>query len=108
MKVSITEIRDIVAEVIRTTLHEAKKKGQKVTPPRSEEALEAQIDRHTRATGYAHGDDFSMPLGVNSVPRRQGASGIGNWTNGPKPTAEQMMRHIIRMIVREEIRAVKG
>lgn len=107
MKISISEVRDIVAETVRRTVLEAKKKGQKVTPPRSEEDIEAQLERQTRATGYMRGDDFSQPLGDASVPKKQGASGIGNWTNGPKPTQEQMVRHIIRMIVREEIRAIK-
>lgn len=107
MKLSILEIRDIVAETVRKTIIEAKKKGQKVTAPQSEESVEARYGKHVRATGYMHGDDFSEPLGDASVPRKQGASGIGNWTNGPRVTPEQKMRHLIRMIVREEIGAIK-
>lgn len=121
MKLTITEVRNLVAEVVRETVSEAKKK--KELAPRSEESVRAQRERQTRATGYSHEDawDFSQPMGDANVVKKQGASGMGNWTKGadPRPpaygktgpkvgVAEQQLRHLIRMIVSEELNAAKG
>jgi len=81
MKVSITEFRDMVAEAVRRTLREAKKKD---IPQRSEESIAAERDRKIRALpGYAHGKvlDMSKPLGKRNLAKRQGASNMGNWTS---------------------------
>jgi hypothetical protein len=83
MKITMLEFRDMVAEAVRRTIGEAKKKT-KVTAPRSEESIAAQRDRQVRALpGYAHGEvlDMSKPLGKKNRAKRQGASGIGNWTS---------------------------
>ncbi len=83
MKISILEFRDMVAEAVRRTVSEAKKKT-KLTAPQSEESIIAQRDRHVRALpGYAHGNvlDMSKPLGKKNLAKRQGATGMGNWTS---------------------------
>ena len=65
MKVSITEFRDMIAEAVRRTLREAKRKPKDI-PPRSEESILAQRDRavrglhghtHSSVPGYSHGGD---------------------------------------------------
>lgn len=108
MKFTMKEVRELVAETIRQTLTEAKKKGKEI-PGRSEESIAAQRKNQTRATGYSHSDpyDFSAPLGGASVPRKQGASGLGNWTTGSKVTAETKLRRLVRMVVAEELRAIR-
>ena len=117
MKVSITELRDMVAEAVRRTLAEAPKKGSK-RPPKdipmvSDETELERRDRHVRGTGYSHANvlDFSKPLGPNNIVKRQGASGIGGWTAESivrKKIKEMQVRKLIRMIVGEEVKARRG
>lgn len=109
MKVSITEFRDMVAEAVRRTVREAKKKPRDVAP-RSEESIAAERDRHVRGMpGYAHGDvlDMSKPLGKDNLAKRQGAANMGNWTSESKRHVESI-RALVRMIVDEEIRVIRG
>ena len=83
MKISITEFRDMVAEAIRQTISEAKRKPKEVAP-RSEESILAQRDAQVRGLpGYAHGNvlDMSKPLGRKNRTKMQGASNIGGWTS---------------------------
>ncbi len=119
MKISITELRDMVAEAVRRTIAEAPKKGSKRAPKdvpaRSEESELQQRDRHVRGLkGYSHSDvnDFSKPLGPASLPKRQGASGMGGWTSESttvgeirRKIAEMQIRRLVRMIVGEEVRS---
>ena len=122
MKVKITELRDMVAEAVRRSLAEAPKKGSKrapkMVPPSSEEAEEQQRERNVRGMpGYAQSDanDFSKPLGVHSLPKRQGASNMGGWTSESttvgdirRRIGEMQIRRLVRMIVGEEVRARRG
>lgn len=108
MKVTLSEFRDMVAEAVRRMVTEAKKK--KITAPRSEESVEAQRERMLRGLpGYAHGEvlDMSKPLGSKSRTRRQGASGMGNWTSEGRMT-ERAVQALVRMVVDEEIRVRRG
>lgn len=116
MKISITELRDMVAEAVKRTLEEAPKKGKKLKeiPPVSDESEIEQRDRHVRGLkGYMHSDvnDFSKPLGAASVTKRQGASGMGGWTSESttvgqirRKIAEMQIRRLVKMIVGEEVR----
>jgi hypothetical protein len=83
MKISITELRDMVAQAVRRTVAEARKKTREVAP-RSEESIQAQRDAQIRGLpGYAHGNvlDMSKPLGKRSRTKKQGAAGMGGWTS---------------------------
>lgn len=83
MKITIVELRDMIAEAVRRTVREGKKKVREI-PQQSEESVLAQRDRHVRALpGYSHGNvlDMSKPLGKKNLLKRQGASGMGNWTS---------------------------
>lgn len=82
MKITITELRDMVAQAVRRTIREAKK--PKEIAPRSEESVLAQRDAMVRGLpGYTHGNvlDMSKPLGRRNKVKRQGAAGMGNWTS---------------------------
>lgn len=82
MKISILELREMVARAVRQTVREAK--APKLPAQRSEESVMSQRDRQVRGLpGYAHSTphDMSKPLGKRSRTRRQGASNIGNWTS---------------------------
>lgn len=106
MKVSISELRDMVAEAVRRTVSEAKKKPKEL-PPQSEESVIAQRDRHVRALpGYAHGEvlDMSKPLGRKNRAKRQGASNMGNWTSESRDRKVEAIRALVRLVVAEEIR----
>jgi hypothetical protein len=112
MKVSITELRDMVAEAVRRSLSEAPKKGSKRAPKdipmRSEEAELEQRDRAVRGMpGYSHSNvnDFSQPLGPLNLAKRQGASGMGGWTSEAitRRIKEMQIRKLVRMIVGEEV-----
>ncbi len=112
MKISITEFRDMVAEAVRRTVREAKKKPKEL-PQRSEESIEAQRERQTRATGYRHAAvlDMSRPLGKNNLAKKQGATGMGNWTSesvDPSDLRVEAIRQLVRLIVREEIRVKRA
>lgn len=116
MKVSITELRDMVAAAVRQTISEAKKKP-KLAASQSEESIVAQRERQlTALPGYAHGEvlDMSKPLGKANLAKRQGATGIGNWTSeglspdSPRDVRSEAIRALVRMIVAEEIRATRG
>ncbi len=83
MKITMTEFRDMVAEAVRRTVNEAKRKPREIAP-RSEESILAQRDRQVRALpGYAHAEvlDMSKPLGKRSRTKKQGAAGMGGWTS---------------------------
>lgn len=83
MKISMTEFRDMVAEAIRRTVTEAKRKPKEIAP-RSEESILAQRDAMVRGLpGYAHGNvlDMSTPLGKRNKVKKQGAANMGNWTS---------------------------
>lgn len=121
MKISITELRDMVAEAVRRTLAEAPKKGSKRAPkdvpPRSEESEVEARDRHVRGMpGYMHSDvnDYSKPLGPANRAKKQGASNIGGWTSEStigdirKRIGEMQIRRLLKMIVSEEVRARRG
>lgn len=117
MKISVTELRDMVAEAVRRTLKEAPKKGSKRAPKeirhRSVESEVEQRDRNVRATGYSHADafDFSKPLGDKNLAKRQGASGMGGWTSEAvvrQKIKEMQIRKLVRMIVGEEVQARRG
>ena len=118
MKISINELRDIVAETVSRVLAEAPKKGSKRPPkdipPRTEESELEQRDRHVRGLqGYAHSDvaDFSKPLGPLNKTKRQGASGMGGWTAEAivrRKIKEMQIRKLVRMIVGEEVKASRG
>lgn len=111
MKISILELRDMVAGAIS----EAKrgKRAPKEVPQRTPESEAEQRDRQVRGTGYSHADvlDFSRPLGPANIVKRQGASGMGNWTSESAQTKilrkihEMQIRKLVRMIVAEEIGA---
>lgn len=112
MKISITELRDIVAAAVRQTLSEAPKKGSKKAPKdipmRSEEAELEVRDRAVRGMpGYAHSNvnDFSAPLGPLNRYKRQGAAGMGGWTSEAitRRIKEMQIRKLVRMIVGEEV-----
>lgn len=122
MKIKITELRDIVAETVSRVLAEAPKKGSKRPPKdipqKSEDAVLAQRDRHVRGMpGYKHSDenDFSRPLGAANIVKKQGASSMGGWTSESttigdirKRIGEMQIRRLVRIIVREEVRANRG
>lgn len=83
MKINISELRDMVAEAVRRTVAEAKKKPKEL-PQRSEESIAAERERQLKALpGYAHGNvlDMSKPLGKKNRYKAQGASNMGNWTS---------------------------
>lgn len=83
MKLTIIELRDMVAQAVRQTIREAKR-APKTPAARSEESIRAERDRHVRGLpGYAHSEplDMSKPLGKRNRVRRQGAANIGNWTS---------------------------
>ncbi len=114
MKVSILELREMVAQAIRLTLTEAKSKKKKVVPPlppmRSKSSIDSQKERQIRALpGRTHGGvlDMSQPLGKKSLTKRQGASGIGGWTTESRDHAMESIRALVRLIVAEEIRLLK-
>jgi len=82
MKLSIVELRDMVAQAVRQTVREAKK--ARLPAERSEESVVAQRDRQVRALpGYAHSKplDMSKPLGRRNRVKRQGAANFGAWTS---------------------------
>ncbi|HEU5118679.1 MAG TPA: hypothetical protein VFT74_18945 [Isosphaeraceae bacterium] len=109
MKISISEFRDMIAEAVRRTVSEAKKKP-KLTAPQSEESILAQRDRQVRGLpGYAHGEvlDMSKPLGKRNRAKKQGAANMGNWTSESR-MSEDAVRALVRMIVAEEIRVGRG
>lgn len=117
MKVSVSELRDMVAEAVRRTLEEAPKKGSKRAPkeipPQSEETELETRDRAVRGTGYSHSDpmDFSKPLGPLNTYKRQGASNMGGWTAEAivrRKIKEMQIRKLVRMIVGEEVQARRG
>jgi hypothetical protein len=117
MKISVTELRDMVAEAVRRTLDEAPKKGSKRPPKdipqRSEESELETRDRAVRGTGYSHSDvnDFSRPLGAANIVKRQGASNMGGWTAEAivrRKIKEMQIRKLVRMIVGEEVKARRG
>ncbi len=118
MKISISELREIVAETVSRVLSEAPKKGSKrppkEIPPQTEDAELEQRDRHVRGLkGYAHSDvnDYSKPLGPLNVTKRQGASGMGGWTAEAivrRKIKEMQIRKLVRMIVGEEVKATRG
>lgn len=117
MKVSITELRDMVAEAVRRTLDEAPAKGSKRAPKDipmvSDETDLEQRDRHVRGTGYSHSNvnDFSKPLGKDNLLKRQGAANMGGWTSEAKvrqKIKEMQIRKLVRMIVGEEVQARRG
>lgn len=116
MKIKITELRDMVAEVVRRTITEAPKKGSKRAPKdipmRTDDAELEQRDRHVRATGYSHSDvnDFSKPLGTHNRYKRQGAANMGGWTSESvrQKIKELQIRKLVRMIVGEEVQARRG
>lgn len=107
MKVSITELRDMIAETVRKTVSEARK--PKEIPQRSEESTLAQRDRHVRSLpGYAHGEvlDMSKPLGRKNLAKRQGAANMGNWTSeGPTDARARRLSEVLEAhgIPRESI-----
>jgi len=117
MKISIMEFRDMIAEAVKRTVSEAKKKP-KMAASRSEESINAERDRHVRGLpGYQHGGhndvlDLSEPLGPNSCTKKQGASNMGGWTSEQTELAGdqrvEAIRALVRMIVREEIRVIRG
>lgn len=119
MKVSITELRDMVASAIRQTVTEAKKGSKrppKEVPMRTDEVELAQRDRHVRGMpGYSHSqaNDFSKPLGPANLAKRQGASGMGGWTSESAKARvmqrihELQIRRLVRMIVAEEVTAIR-
>lgn len=118
MKISITELRDMVAETVSRVLAEAPKKGSKRPPKdipqRTEESEQEQRDRQVKALpGYAHSEvsDFSKPLGPLNRYKRQGAANIGGWTAEAivrRKIKEMQIRKLVRMIVGEEVRANRG
>jgi hypothetical protein len=118
MKVSITELRDMVAEAVRRTLAEAPKKGSKRPPkdiPMVSDETEAEArERRVRGIpGYVQSDvnDFSKPLGPLNTYKRQGASNMGGWTAEAivrKKIKEMQVRKLVRMIVGEEVQARRG
>lgn len=122
MKISITELRDMVAETVGRVLAEAPRKGSKRPPKdipqQTDEAQEQKMDRQVKSLpGYIHSEvnDFSRPLGAASLPKRQGASGMGNWTSESTTVGdirrrikEMQVRKIVRMVVGEEVRARRG
>lgn len=116
MKLSIVELRDMVADVVAEALTEAGGKKIKEIPMHTPESDAAQRDRHVRGIpGYAHSEanDFSRPLGPANLVKRQGQSGMGGWTSeGAKARLqnkihELQIRRLVRTIVAEEIRALR-
>jgi len=116
MKVSITELRSMIVEAVRRTVSEAKKKP-KLAAPQSEESINAARARQLQGLpGYQHGEvlDMSKPLGKANLLKRQGATGIGNWTSeslspdSPRDVKFEAIRALVRMIVAEEIRLRRG
>lgn len=117
MKITLSEFRDIVAAAVRVVVAEAKKKPKEIAP-RSEESVLAQRDRavrglhghsHMNPPGYSHGGDsldFVKPLGKKNLAKRQGASGMGNWTSEARRV--EAIQRLVRMIVREEIKVSRG
>jgi hypothetical protein len=83
MRINVIELRDMIATAVRQTIAEARKKP-KIAAARSEESIAAQRERQLRGLpGHAHGRalDMSKPLGKRNLVKRQGASGMGNWTS---------------------------
>lgn len=120
MKLGIVELRDMIAEAVRQTLEEAPKKGSK-RPPKDipMRSVESELETRDRAVrgmpGYSHSEqnDFSKPLGPANIVKRQGASGMGGWTSEAKRQLqdkihELQVRRLVRMIVAEELAAVRS
>jgi hypothetical protein len=115
MKISIIELRDMVAKAVRQTVNEAKKKP-KLTASRSAESNAAIKANATKGLpGYNHAEnnllDMSKPLGKNNRAKMQGASGIGNWTSESvehKTVWHEAIAKLVSMIVDEEIRVRRG
>ncbi len=107
MKISITEFRDMVAEAVKRTVQEAKKKVKEI-PQQSDEAVLAQRERQTRATGYSHANvlDMSKPLGKKNLAKKQGASNMGNWTSEQRRV--EAIQRLVNLIVREEIKVKRA
>lgn len=113
MKVGMRELRGMVAEAVRRSLVEAKRKGRapKEVPHQTEEAAEAAAERKVRGTGYSHSpaNDYSEPLGDANLYKSQGAANFGNLTGvGPTGpvTAEQVLRKMREGQLRRVIRAM--
>lgn len=115
MKITLSEFRDMVAEAVRRTISEAKKKPKEI-PQQSDEAILAQRARQVRGLpghsanppGYVHGGDqldMSKPLGNKNLLKRQGASGMGGWTSEDRRI--EAVQRLVRMIVDEEIRVAR-
>lgn len=101
MKVSLKELRSIVADV----LTEAKKKKKK------SKDLEKNVD--PKGYGYAESFDFSAPLGGYNLYRSQGVTNWGPHTGagpkiddnvgGTKALSEKTLRSYLRSIIHEHI-----
>ena len=116
MKLSIVELRDMVADVVAEALTEGRGRKPKEVPMRTPESVAAERDRKVRGMpGYFHSEanDFSRPLGPANLVKRQGQSGMGGWTSeGAKARLQQkihelQIRRLVRTIVAEEIRALR-
>lgn len=112
---NISELRDFIAEAVSRTISEAKKSGKKPkeTPAVSDEAREEQQARYTKGLpGYniSKQNDFSPPLGDKNLSKRQGASGMGNWTSETinRKIKEMQVRKLVAIIVNEEVRKSRG
>lgn len=114
MKISIEELRDMIAAAVGRTLTEAKKGAKiKEIPEKSEESILQQKDRHIRGLkGYSHSkqNDFSEPLGDENIVKRQGRSNMGNWTGESvaRKIKEMQLRKFIRIIVNEEVARINA
>ena len=100
----------MVAAAVKQTIAEAKKKP-KILPQHSEESVAANRSRATKGLpGYAHSDvlDLSKPLGKKNLAKRQGATGMGNWTSESHQRKVEAIKALVRLIVAEEISVNKG
>lgn len=111
MKVTLLEMRNMVAVAVRQALSEAKRKPKEI-PAITPEAEAEQREKKIRATGYSFSNqnDYSKPLGKANRLKKQGAANFGNWTSESivRKIREMQLRKLVRMIVQEEVRAARG
>lgn len=86
MKISLSELKRVVAEVVAEASGKKKPKGGDSKPPEAQASMKADEKL-----------DFSKPQGEDNLYRKQGAANMGPYT------AESALRHVVREAIREAI-----
>lgn len=80
MKISITELRSIVGDIVAEA-----KKSKKTKTKRKSKEKDPEPRAAVQPAGYSKdfSHDFSPPLGHRNALRLQGAANFGPWTDAP-------------------------